>query len=62
MSDESPAAFGVLLAGGLGRRMGGGDKFLRELNGKPLLAHMIERASPQVAGLVINANGDARRL
>ena len=62
MSDESPAVFGVLLAGGLGRRMGGGDKFLRQLNGRPLLAHVIERASPQVAGLVINANGDTRRL
>ena len=35
--------------------MGGGDKFLRQLNGGP-------RASPQVAGLVINANGDPRRL
>jgi molybdenum cofactor guanylyltransferase len=62
MSDEPRAVFGVLLAGGLGRRMGGGDKFLRQLNGTPLLAHVIERASPQVAGLMINANGDARRL
>ena len=42
--------------------MGGGDKFLRQVNGRPLLAHVIERASPQVAGLAINANGDARRL
>ena len=62
MSDEPRAVFGVLLAGGLGRRMGGGDKFLRQLNGRPLLAHVIERASPQVAGLMINANVDARRL
>jgi molybdopterin-guanine dinucleotide biosynthesis protein A len=62
MSDERHAVYGVLLAGGLGRRMGGGDKFLRQMNGKPLLAHVIERASPQVAGLVINANGDPGRF
>jgi molybdopterin-guanine dinucleotide biosynthesis protein A len=61
MSDEHDAVFGVLLAGGLGRRMGG-DKFLRQLNGRPLLAHVIERASSQVAGLVINANGDPARF
>jgi molybdopterin-guanine dinucleotide biosynthesis protein A len=42
--------------------MGGGDKFLRQVDGKPLLAHVIERASPQVAGLVINANGDPNRF
>jgi molybdopterin-guanine dinucleotide biosynthesis protein A len=62
MSDERHAVFGVLLAGGLGRRMGGGDKFLRWVNGKPLLTHVIERASPQVAGLVISANGDPGRF
>jgi molybdenum cofactor guanylyltransferase len=60
--DNRHAVFGVLLAGGLGRRMGGGDKFLRQVNGRPLLAHVVERASPQVAGLLINANGDAGRL
>jgi molybdenum cofactor guanylyltransferase len=62
MSDERHAVFGVLLAGGLGRRMGGGDKFLRQVNGRPLLAYVIERALPQVAGLVINANGDPGRF
>jgi molybdopterin-guanine dinucleotide biosynthesis protein A len=62
MSDERHAVFGVLLAGGLGRRMGGGDKFLRRVNGKPLLTHVIERVSPQVAGLVISANGDPSRF
>jgi molybdopterin-guanine dinucleotide biosynthesis protein A len=41
---------------------GAATSSLRQLNGRPLLAHVIERASPQVAGLVINANGDARRL
>jgi molybdenum cofactor guanylyltransferase len=60
--DNRHAVFGVLLAGGLGLRMGRGDKFLRQVEGRPLLAHVIERASPQVAGLLINANGDADRL
>ncbi|MGE5442737.1 MAG: molybdenum cofactor guanylyltransferase MobA [Bacteroidota bacterium] len=62
MSDEPRAVFGVLLAGGRGRRMGGGDKFLRLLDDRPLLAHVIDRAAPQVAGLMISANGDVRRL
>ena len=53
---------GVLLAGGLGRRMGGGDKPLNLLGGKPLLAHMIERAAPQVDVLILNANGDTARF
>ena len=49
---------GVLLAGGLSRRMGGGDKALRLLGGRPLLDHVIERLRPQVEALVLNANGD----
>lgn len=53
---------GVLLAGGQSQRMGGGDKCLRLLAGKPILAHVIERARPQVAALVLNANGDAARF
>lgn len=53
---------GVLLAGGQSRRMGGGDKFLRPLGGRPLLARVIERAAPQVDALVINANGEAERF
>lgn len=53
---------GVLLAGGLSRRMGGGDKCLRDLAGKPMLAHVIERLSPQVGAMVINANGDPARF
>ena len=52
----------VLLAGGLARRMGGGDKGLRTLGGKPLLAHVLERIRPQVAKLVLNANGDPTRF
>ncbi len=53
---------GVLLAGGKARRMGGGDKCLRALAGRPLLEWTIERASRQVGPLVINANGDAERF
>ena len=53
---------GVILAGGLSRRMGGGDKCLRELGGKPILARIIERARPQVDTLVLNANGDPSRF
>jgi molybdopterin-guanine dinucleotide biosynthesis protein A len=53
---------GVLLAGGLARRMGGGDKCLRPLGGKPILAHVIERAKPQVETLVLNANGNPARF
>ena len=53
---------GVLLAGGLSRRMGGGDKCLRDLGGRPLLARIIERAAPQVGALVLNANGDPARF
>ncbi len=52
----------VLLAGGLGRRMGGGDKPLRLLAGRPLLDHVIARVRPQVAALALNANGDASRF
>jgi len=53
---------GVLLAGGLARRMGGGDKPLRRLAGRPLLDHVVERLQPQVAALVLNANGDPTRF
>jgi molybdopterin-guanine dinucleotide biosynthesis protein A len=42
--------------------MGGGDKCLRPLGGKPILAHLIERAKPQVETLVLNANGNPARF
>jgi len=56
------AIVGTILAGGQSRRMGGGDKCLLELAGKPLLEHVIERLEPQVSGMVLNANGDASRF
>ena len=62
MPDRNPPALGVLLAGGQSSRMGGGDKCLRELAGKTLLARAIERARPQVATLVLSANGDPSRF
>lgn len=58
----SEPTFGLLLAGGLARRMGGGDKPLRTIGGKTILAHVIERVRPQCAGLVLNANGDPARF
>ena len=53
---------GVLMAGGQSRRMGGGDKCLRPLAGKPILSHVIDRVRPQVAPLMLNANGDPARF
>lgn len=53
---------GVILAGGQARRMGGGDKGLLELGGQSLLAHVMDRLGPQVAGLALNANGDPARF
>jgi molybdenum cofactor guanylyltransferase len=62
MSPAATPVLGLLLAGGLARRMGGGDKSLREIGGRSLLAHVIERAQPQVERLVLNANGDLERF
>lgn len=53
---------GVILAGGLARRMGGGDKALMELGGETLLARVIARLKPQVGEIVLNANGDPGRF
>ncbi len=56
------AVAGVLMAGGQSRRMGGGDKCLRALAGKPILTHVIARVRPQVGPLLLNANGDSARF
>jgi molybdopterin-guanine dinucleotide biosynthesis protein A len=53
---------GIILAGGLAQRMGGGDKPLKTIAGKPILAHVIERLQPQCARLVLNVNGDPARF
>lgn len=53
---------GAILAGGLSRRFGGGDKCLQLLGGRPILNHIIERAKPQVDQLILNANGELSRF
>lgn len=53
---------GVVLAGGRSSRMGGGDKCLLELGGKPILDHVIKRLRRQADPLAINANGDPSRF
>ena len=58
----APPVVGVLLAGGLARRMGGGDKPLKTIGGKTILDHVIARLAPQCDGLVLNANGDPARF
>ena len=52
---------GIILAGGLGRRMGGVDKGLQVLRGKPMIEHVIARLAPQVDEIVINANQNLER-
>jgi molybdopterin-guanine dinucleotide biosynthesis protein A len=53
---------GVLLAGGLARRMGGGDKPMRQIGGRSILERVIARLAPQCDGLILNANGDPARF
>jgi molybdopterin-guanine dinucleotide biosynthesis protein A len=62
MAAEVAGVAALLLAGGQARRMGGGDKCLLELAGRPLLAHTIARIRPQVGTLALNANGDPDRF
>jgi molybdopterin-guanine dinucleotide biosynthesis protein A len=52
----------VVLAGGLARRMGGGDKCLKLLAGRPILAHVLERLAGQAERILLNANGDVTRF
>jgi molybdenum cofactor guanylyltransferase len=53
---------GVILAGGQASRMGGADKAMLPLAGKPLIAHVLDRLRPQVARVLISANGDPARF
>jgi molybdenum cofactor guanylyltransferase len=53
---------GIILAGGLSRRMGGGDKPLLSLGNRRLVDHVAARLQPQVGALAINANGDPSRF
>ena len=62
MMDPSAPILGLILSGGRSRRMGGGDKCLQSLGGKPILSYVIERVQPQVDRIVINANDDPARF
>ncbi|MFP6558473.1 molybdenum cofactor guanylyltransferase MobA [Paraburkholderia sp. B3] len=53
------AITGLVLAGGRGQRMGGADKGLQVLHGRPLAAHVLARLAPQVGALAISANRHA---
>jgi molybdopterin-guanine dinucleotide biosynthesis protein A len=55
---EGDKPLGVILAGGEGRRIGGGKPFVT-LGGRPLITHVIDRLAPQCARLAVNANGPA---
>ena len=61
MTTETPT-LGLVLAGGLARRMGGGDKPLTRVAGKTILSRVIERMTPQCQRLILNANGDPARF
>ena len=54
--------FGLVLAGGLARRMGGGDKALIRIGNETILRRALARLTPQVSGFVLNANGDPARF
>jgi molybdopterin-guanine dinucleotide biosynthesis protein A len=57
-----PPTLGVILAGGLSRRMGGTDKALLSLAGRPLVEHVVDRLAPQCESVILNANGDPSRF
>jgi molybdopterin-guanine dinucleotide biosynthesis protein A len=52
---------GVILAGGQGRRMGGVDKGLQDLQGRPMVQWVLDRLAPQVGSVLINANRNLAR-
>jgi molybdopterin-guanine dinucleotide biosynthesis protein A len=60
--NQSPPTFGLILAGGLARRMGGGDKATIEIGGVTILDRVLATLSGQCTGLAINANGDPERF
>ena len=61
-TDQGDGPLGIVLAGGMSRRMGGKEKTLMQLGGKPLLAHVLDRLCPQVSGVAVNANGNPGRF
>jgi molybdopterin-guanine dinucleotide biosynthesis protein A len=62
MKTEFPLTLGLVLAGGLARRMGGGDKAMIRIGDKTILERVLERLRPACANIVLNANGDPARF
>jgi molybdopterin-guanine dinucleotide biosynthesis protein A len=62
MTTGYPPTLGLVLAGGLARRMGGGDKAFLKIGGKTILERALARFRPQCTGLILNANGDPKRF
>src|SRR5579863_2730430 len=62
MTGDIAGTLGVVLAGGLARRIGGGDKPMIEVGGRPMLVRAVARLGPQCDGLILSANGDPARF
>ena len=62
MIQNNKNVLGVILAGGLSRRMKGGNKFFKKINGKFLIEHVIHNASDQVSRLIINTNSNSSKF
>ena len=57
-----PSILGLVLAGGLARRMGGGDKARIRIGGNTILERVLARLAPQCGSMILNANGDPARF
>ena len=62
MAQSVPPTLGLVLAGGLARRMGGGDKALIEIGGRTILDRVLQTMTPQCERIILNANGDLSRF
>jgi molybdopterin-guanine dinucleotide biosynthesis protein A len=62
MTHNVPPTYGLVLAGGLARRMGGGDKARLDIGGVSILDRVLAALSAQTLGIVVNANGDPKRF
>src|SRR5580658_3103492 len=62
MMTELPVTLGLILVGGLARRMGGGDKARIRIGDATILDRVIRTLKPQCCDLIINANGDPSRF
>jgi molybdopterin-guanine dinucleotide biosynthesis protein A len=62
MTSDVPPTLGLVLAGGLARRMGGGDKALIRIGGETILDRVLHRIGPACSGMILNVNGDPSRF